>query len=112
MKLAMLDQFSFHHVLEETPGTALVLFTTPYCGSCKAMKQALLQLEADSGLHLFEVDAGTDQALVESFEVFHLPALFLFQDGAYHAPLEVEPVVSRILGKIDELLKQPAREAP
>ena len=80
-------------LLEETPGISIVLFTSPWCGSCKAMKKALENLPADTGIRVFEVDAGTDQALVESFEVFHLPALFLYQDGAYHAPLEVEPVV-------------------
>jgi len=112
MKLAMLDQFSFHHVLEETPGISIVLFTSPWCGSCKAMKKALENLPADTGIRVFEVDAGTDQALVESFEVFHLPALFLYQDGAYHAPLEVEPVVGRILEQMNALLAGPAMEAP
>ncbi|MEN8174953.1 MAG: hypothetical protein ABFS23_04275 [Pseudomonadota bacterium] len=36
-----IDQFGFHETLESTSGLALVVFTGPACGSCRAVKLAL-----------------------------------------------------------------------
>jgi thiol-disulfide isomerase/thioredoxin len=108
-----LDQFEFHHVLEETPGNSIVLFTAPHCGSCRAMKLALGQVLAEErGWHVFEVDAERDLALVREFDVFHLPALFLYRDGAFHAPLQVSPVPADIILAVNQLASQEPAEAP
>jgi thioredoxin 1 len=113
LTLEKLDQFGFHHRLAETPGIALVCFTAPHCGACKAMRQALLQLaEVRPDIRLFEVDSQRDAALTREFELFHLPALFLYRRGEYHAAVQTEPRVSRLLETLDTLLSQPAREAP
>lgn len=108
-----LDQFSFHAVLAETRGPALVIFTGPACGACRHLKAVLEgsgQLFAD--LQLFEVDAGDDMALTHEFEVFHLPAMFLFCDGAYHGALHSEAQPQRLRGAIDAALAAPGQEAP
>jgi thiol-disulfide isomerase/thioredoxin len=108
-----LDQFEFHHVLEESPGISVVFFTAPNCGSCRAMKQALgLVLEQQGNWNVFEVDAARDLALVREFDVFHLPALFVYKDGAFHAPLQVTPLTNEIIAAVNSLVKLEPVEAP
>ena len=111
--LPQLDQFNFHHTLEATPGVSLVLFTGPACGACRQVK-ALLAAHADefARVNLFEVNAEQDMGLVNEFAVFHLPALFLFHEGHFHAELHSEPRVRALLDAIDHSLSQPAQEAP
>ena len=85
--LQQLTQFDFHHRLAETPGPSLVWFSGPGCGACRQLRRLFeSNPDAFSGLQLFEVDAQQDMALTREFEVFHLPSLFLFLDGHYHAP--------------------------
>ncbi len=108
-----LDQFNFHHVLAETPGTALVIFTGPDCGACRRVKALLSEMvAAGESWRLFEVDAARDGGLAREFEVFHLPSLFLFRDGHYHAPLHAEPLPERIRAAVATTLARPAQEAP
>ncbi|MGM0594633.1 MAG: thioredoxin family protein [Pseudomonadota bacterium] len=108
-----LTQFDFHHRLVETGGVSLVYFTAPGCGACRRLKQLLeTHREAFARLHLFEVDAQQDMALTREFEVFHLPSLFLFRDGQFHAPLHAEPTPTALLSAIDAALAAEALEAP
>jgi thiol-disulfide isomerase/thioredoxin len=112
-RIIRLDQFSFHHTLEETPGVAIVIITGPDCGSCRMMRQALQSLLDDGAKFVvFEVDAETDMGIAREFGVFHLPSLFVFMNGVYHAPLEAEALPERILPALDAVLEAPAREAP
>jgi thioredoxin-like negative regulator of GroEL len=108
-----LDQFNFHHVLAETPGTALVIFIGPDCGACRRVKGLLSDMvAAGEPWSVFEVDAVRDGGLAREFEVFHLPSLFLFRDGHYHAPLHAEPLPERIRTAVAETLARPPQEAP
>ncbi len=113
MTLRPLDQFDFHHALEQTSGTSLVIFTGPACGACRRLKAVLAaepQLFAD--LRLFEVDAQRDMALTREFGVFHLPAMFLFRDGEFHCELHSEALPAKLRSAIDAALAAPAQEAP
>ncbi len=108
-----LDQFSFHHVMAETQGPSLVIFTGPACGACRRLKAVLegnRELFAD--LHLFEVDAGDDLALTREFDVFHLPAMFLFREGRYHCELHSEAHPTQLRAAIEAALIMPSEEAP
>lgn len=108
-----LDQFEFHHTLAGTPGIALVCFTAPHCGACRAMRRALGELSVTRpDIHLFEVDSQRDAALAREFDLFHLPALFLYRDGTYHAPVQSTPRAAALEQTVDTLLGQPALEAP
>ncbi|OBS08548.1 thioredoxin family protein [Acidihalobacter prosperus] len=113
MRFPVLTQFDFHHRLAETPGTALVLFTAPGCGACRRMRAALAALAPEHPeWRIFEVDAGQDLALTREFEVFHLPGLFLYRGGRYHAALEVASIPARVEAAVDALSAQPPEEAP
>lgn len=113
MALIRLDQFDFHQTLAEKKGISLVMFTAPGCGSCRQLRHVLESHPQEfSDLHLFEVDAQQDQALTNEFDVFHLPSLFIFRDGQFHAQIEAEPVPQRIKDAIAAALAGNQQEAP
>jgi thioredoxin-like negative regulator of GroEL len=109
-----LSQFDFHHTLAATPGTSLVMFGSRDCGSCRHLKRVFTEMSQspDNTLSLFEVDAQRDTALAREFEVFHLPAMFLFQDGEYHCELHSPAQPEALQRNVARALAQPAQEAP
>jgi thioredoxin len=108
-----LTQFDFYPEIEETKGLSLVYFSAHACSSCKHLTQVLSQLaEKQSELSIFKVDAQQDQALIQEYDVFHLPALFLFKEGQYHAELQCKARTNSILSCISSASQQPAEEAP
>jgi thioredoxin-like negative regulator of GroEL len=108
-----LDQFNFHHALAQTEGVSLVYFTSPACGSCKRLK-SIFEHHPDefSRIKLFEVDAQRESALSNEFEVFHLPSMFLYNDGEFHAEIHAEPLPHAIISAVESALALPAMEAP
>jgi thioredoxin-like negative regulator of GroEL len=111
--IGALDQFRFHHTLEATEGPALVIFTSALCGACNMLRDAMKAYGADHPeVSMFEVDAQRDPGLAEEFEVFHLPALFLYMDGRYHAEIQCEPAADKLAAALDAALARPAAEAP
>jgi thioredoxin-like negative regulator of GroEL len=110
--IRQLEQFNFHHVLEETPGYSLVIFGTESCGSCRAMKQVLKEYSGTSALNIFSVDAQRDLALVREFDIFHLPAMFLFKDGVFHCEFQCEASLDSLVKELEVAFLAPAEEAP
>lgn len=111
--IASLTDLNFHHVLDVTPGVALVFFTAPNCGACRNLKLALGKyLHEYPALPMFEVDAVHNGGLVNALEIFHLPATFLYVDGHYHCELRCEPLPARIHVAIQTALAQPAEDEP
>ena len=94
-------------------GTALVMFTSPDCGGCRHLRQVLHEVRRRvPDWQVFEVDAQRDPALANEFEVFHLPTIFLFQNGLFHRQLETEARTEAIISATRSALRQPAWEAP
>lgn len=113
MPVERLTQFDFHHTLSETPGASLVYFTAPGCGACRQLRLVLENHAVEfATINLFEVDAQQDLALTREFEVFHLPALFLFKDGHYHAAIHAEPRAPSLLAAVEAALAAAPQEAP
>lgn len=113
MTLPMLDQFDFHPRIAALRGTALVMFAGAGCGACRHLRRVLNEVRRlEPAWRIFEVDAQRDQALVNEFEVFHLPTVFLFVDGLFHSQLEAEARPSAIVSTALAAMQQPAREAP
>jgi len=108
-----LDEFGFHHALAGTRGIALVIFTGAGCSSCRAWKLLLAAYcTQHPDLALFEIDAGHAQALAREFNVFNLPALFLYRDGHFHSALHSEAHPEKLRAAIEAALATPAQEAP
>ena len=62
--------------------------------------------------HLFKVDVEKSTALAREYEVFHLPALFLFLDGSFHAAIKTSLVPEKLRQAVETALILPAEEAP
>ena len=112
MALIELTEFDFHPRLARSPGVSLVLFSGPDCGSCKRLESILPALVGSQVAHLYKVDVQTSTALARAFDVFHLPSLFLFVDGQFHAPLHAEPAPGIFAAAIVHALHAPAHEEP
>lgn len=97
--------------LLELPGVSLLIFTGEGCATCRWARQALPQLQLPVD-RLCWIDAGHSGGLVERYEVFHLPSLFLVRDGHFlgpvHAPLRPEPLIQALRAA----LSRPAEELP
>ncbi|MCB1801707.1 MAG: thioredoxin family protein [Gammaproteobacteria bacterium] len=111
--LAQLSQFDLHARLQDLTGVALITFTGPGCGSCRHLRRVLADVrEQRPDWHLYEVDAQRESGLTNEFEVFHLPSIFLFHNGAYHSRIEAEARTASIIETVTAALQQPASEAP
>ena len=110
---ARLTQFDLHHRIAEQTATTLVFFTSPACASCRHLKVVLGEISArHPEWRVFEVDAQQEAGLVNEFDVFHLPSLFLFARGDFHAALSCEASPGAIEAAVASALLQPAQEAP
>lgn len=90
----------------------MVLFSAPHCGSCRAWKRLLP--DALSGLAdcLFEVDVGEATGVARYFGIFHLPTVYLYRDGRFHAELQCEVRQEVIHEMARQLLAAPAQDEP
>jgi len=112
-RIRRLVDSDFYDTLHATPGVSLVIFTSTGCASCRAWKEVLKQyLSTQPDLVVYEVDAHESMALANEYEIFHLPALFLFRDGEFHCELNCEANQERIQQAIGRALLGPAQEEP
>jgi thioredoxin-like negative regulator of GroEL len=112
-KIQVLNEHEFYNRLAETLGPCIVFFTKPGCSACRAWKlllNDLLQHRYD--IIVYQVDAEQNMALSHEYELFHLPALYLFVNGEFHCELQVEARLSHLLAGIDAALAAPAEDAP
>lgn len=108
-----LSQFDYYHQLASVQGLALVYYTAPACGTCHQLKRALtLYLQVHDDVEVFEVDAVHEAGLVNSFEVFHLPSMFLYQSGVFHCELHSEAHPEKLRLAIQEALLRAPEEEP
>ena len=89
-----------------------MLFSAPHCGSCRAWKRLLP--DALSGLadSLFEVDVSEATGVARYFGIFHLPTMYLYRDGRFHAELQCEARQEVIRETARQLLAAPAQDEP
>jgi thioredoxin-like negative regulator of GroEL len=62
--------------------------------------------------NVFEIKADKANSLVNEFSVFHLPSLFLYQNGQYHCELQTQAHSQKIIEAIELALSKPAEEEP
>lgn len=112
MQIEPLTEFDFYRRLATSPGVSLVLFSGPGCSACRRAEAVLPEALAGAVAHLFKVDAQQSMALAREYDVFHLPALFLFVDGHYHAPLHSALSPAALRQAVAAALQSPSQEAP
>ena len=112
MLISALTEFDFHPRLRASRGTSLVIFSSPGCGSCRQWLQLLRDFSSPILQHCFVVDIQIATALANEYAVFHLPSLFVFIDGIFHAPIHAEAIPSLLDNAIRNALNQTAHEEP
>ena len=83
-----LTDFDADQRLLAMSGVSLVIFTSVGCASCRFAREQLpgLDLAVD---RLCWIDAGNNGGVVERYQVFHLPALFVVRDGEFFGALTI-----------------------
>jgi thioredoxin-like negative regulator of GroEL len=109
--LVSLDESSYYSRLARSGSLALVLFSSPTCGTCRVVERRLPDI-APPGVRLFKVDVQRTTALAHAFEVFHLPTLLLYRAGHFHARLECEITAPALQDALAKALIRPAQEEP
>jgi thioredoxin-like negative regulator of GroEL len=107
-----LAEGDFHPRLAAVSGIAVVLFSAPHCGSCRAWKRLLPDALSGSIQALFEVDVSEATGVARYFEIFHLPTVYLFRDGQFHAELQCEARPDAIRQAVQSLLAAPPQDEP
>jgi thioredoxin 1 len=107
-----LAEGEFHARLAASSGIAVVLFSAPRCGGCRVWKRLLP--DALSGLAdaLFEVDVSEAAGVARSYDIFHLPTVYLYRDGLFHAELQCESRQETIRQAVQSLLAAPPQDEP
>lgn len=111
MNLEDLDEGRYHARLKQAGGLALVLFGSPQCGACRAAEKRLPHA-APAQTRLFKVNVQQATGLARAFDLFHLPALFLYRDGEFHAALACEISERALAEAMARALALPAEEEP
>lgn len=112
-KIRSLNDHEFYARLAEITGPSIVFFTKPGCSSCQLWKRLLGELlQQRDDINVYQVDAEQNMALSHEYELFHLPALFLFVDGEFHCELQSEARLAHLQAALDAALDSPAEEAP
>lgn len=112
MQVTPLSEFDFHPRVADSGGVSLILFSAPGCGSCRVWLRLLSDFTSPLLHHCYVIDVQTATALAREYDVFHLPSLFLFVDGKFHAPLHAEATPALLTRAIQDTLDRPAHEEP
>jgi thioredoxin-like negative regulator of GroEL len=107
-----LAEGEFHARLAASSGIAVALFSAPHCGACQAWKQLLPRALAGVADAFFEVDVSEATGVARYFDIFHLPTIYLYRNGRFHAELQCGARCDAILHAAQRLLAAPAQEEP
>lgn len=84
-----LDDGSADRFLLDAPGLSLLVFHSRACANCRVARERLPQMNLPVE-RLCWVDAERNRGLVERYEVFHLPSMFLARDGVYYGAIHAK----------------------
>lgn len=85
MEQVTLDDGTADRFLLDARGVSLLVFHSQSCGNCRLAREKLpdMNLPVD---RICWIDAADNRGLVERYEVFHLPSLFVVRDGVFYGP--------------------------
>lgn len=107
-----LAEGDFHRRLAASSGVAVVLFSAPHCSACRAWKQLLPRALVDLADAFFEVDVSEATGVARYFDIFHLPTIYLYRNGHFHAELQCEALPEAIRQTAGRLLHAPPQDEP
>lgn len=103
---------SYFARLAASRGVALVLFSAPGCGACRAWKALIPTALGDTLAQCFEVDVSVATGVARAFGIFHLPTVYLYRDGEFHAEVRCPLNAAALHAHVRALLDAPAEEEP
>ena len=108
---SQLTDFDADQRLLAMSGVSLVIFTSVGCASCRFAREQLpgLDLTVD---RLCWIDAADNGGLVERYEVFHLPALFVVRDGEFFGAVQSRLTSTELNAAVGQALNRIAEELP
>ena len=106
-----LTDFDADQRLLAMPGVSLVIFTSVGCASCRFAREQLPRLDLAVD-RLCWIDAGNNGGVVERYQVFHLPALFLVRDGEFFGALKSRLTGTELNEAVVRALMKTAEELP
>ena len=86
MEQVTLDDGTADRFLLDAKGVSLLAFHSPSCGTCRLARELLPGMSLPPVERICWIDASENRGLVERYEVFHLPSLFIVRDGAFYGP--------------------------
>lgn len=106
-----LSDFDADRRLLDLAGASLVIFTAQGCPSCRYARQQL------AGMHLpverlLWIDAQENFGLVQRYEVFQLPALFVVRDGEFYGAVQARLVAVELRSALLEALDRAPEDLP
>jgi len=84
-----LDDGTADRFLLDAAGATLVVFVAPDCGNCRLARERLPGMNLPVR-RLAWIDAADNRGLVERYEVFHLPSLYLVRDGVFYGAVNAK----------------------
>ncbi|MFP5407731.1 MAG: thioredoxin family protein [Gammaproteobacteria bacterium] len=107
-----LSEGAYHGHLAAAHGLAVVLFSAPQCGACRVWKRLLPETLSDLVETFYEVDVSEATGVARGFGIFHLPTIYLYRDGHFHAELQCEARREAIREAVPRLLAAAAQDEP
>ena len=106
-----LTDFDADQRLLAMPGVSLVIFTSVGCASCRFAREQLPRLDLAVD-RLCWIDAGNNGGVVERYQVFYLPALFVVRDGEFFGVLKSRLTRTELNAAVGQALSRIAEELP
>lgn len=93
MEMPMITTANFEEKVMQSSKPVLMIFSAPWCGYCKRLKPALMQLAGEimEQVAIGGVNIDDDPALATKFEIETIPTLILAQDGKFSEQLVNPP---------------------
>ncbi|VVN19420.1 hypothetical protein PS662_04282 [Pseudomonas fluorescens] len=106
-----LTDFDADQRLLAMSGVSLVVFTSVGCSGCRFAREQLPRLDLPVD-RLCWIDAGDNGGVVERYQVFHLPALFVVRDGEFFGPIHSRLTGPELNRAVEQALTRTAEELP
>jgi len=62
-------------------GVTLLSFTAPWCGTCRAVKRSMKEIDARENINFLEIDVDRHKELMKAFQVQGVPICVMLKDG-------------------------------
>jgi hypothetical protein len=106
-----LTDFDADRRLLDLSGSSLLIFTSIGCASCRWARRELpgMGLAVE---RLCWVDAGANGGLVQRYDVFHLPSLFLIHEGQFFGAVHSRLQLAELTQALQQALSRVPEELP